>query len=52
MENKINKKEQSLIDRKQFDSLLCVLAEGIIYVMLAEKVKNSRTNSGKEIRQE
>jgi hypothetical protein len=28
------------------EKLLEVLAEGIIYVMLAEKVKNSRINSG------
>jgi len=34
------------------EKLLETLAEGIIYIMLVEKVNNLRANSGKEIRQE
>jgi acetyl-CoA carboxylase carboxyltransferase component len=40
------KKSGKMYARERIEKLLEILAEGIIYVMLAEKVKNSRINSG------
>jgi len=34
------------MEKERIEKLLEILAEGIIYIMLTEKVKNSRINSG------